>query len=166
MVAFNESRRVSPGAPPAPATTTTGAAVVRPVQTSPLRIDCVGTLPPAVLASSLVDYAQRVAVERPEPCRVTPEPDVGQRMFDAVARRLAESVYDFDAHSLVDVLHAYSRAGQGRSNRDVLAICCVVLSGKVKQRLLTETVLVCGLSPTPHGIQDSDAIFYEQVKGI
>ncbi|EFJ45902.1 hypothetical protein VOLCADRAFT_118257 [Volvox carteri f. nagariensis] len=136
VVAFNEGRRPLSGAPRTQIAKTsagTGAGA-RPSPTVLLSADHVNTLSPAALAASLVEYAQKVAIHGSDNNGSAAAVPAGDpRMFNAVAQRLAQSVDDFDAISLVDVLHAYSRAGHGRNNRDVLAICCIALSGKVDE---------------------------------
>ncbi|GIL79608.1 hypothetical protein Vretimale_12314 [Volvox reticuliferus] len=135
IVAFNEERRAPPGAPPAPAPTATSTtdAVARSVYKAPLSAQNVDTLPSAVLATSFAEYAQQVALERTGDGNSVTAPAFDSRIFDALARRLARDAYDFDANPLVDILHACSRAGQGHRHRDVLAMCCAVLTGKVEE---------------------------------
>ncbi|GLI68160.1 hypothetical protein VaNZ11_012498 [Volvox africanus] len=135
VVAFNEDRRPPPGATPAPAPTATSTTdvVARPMYKAPLSAQHVDTLPSAALAASLAEYAQQVALESTSDGNSAAAPTFNPRIFDTLARRLARDAYDFDANSLVDILHAYSRAGQGHSRRDMLAICCMVLTGKVEE---------------------------------
>ncbi|GLC70851.1 hypothetical protein PLESTF_001039800 [Pleodorina starrii] len=155
VVAFNEARRTpmahgGAGLPPGTGTAAANAPARPAIPSPPLSPDRVASLSPPALAAALLDDTQHVTppAARTDGCSTITAREAAAaaaaaaatvttteaRVYDAVSRRLMQGVHDFDAQSLVDILHAYGRrGGQGRSHRDVLAICCVVLSAKVDE---------------------------------
>ncbi|KAG2424343.1 hypothetical protein HXX76_014552 [Chlamydomonas incerta] len=108
----------------------------------PLTLERIASLSPASLAASLLEHTQQRSLESAFGSRSSGATAAGAdpALLDTVARRLvASGLSGYDGHALVDLLAAYSAAGAGAdaggrgAYRDVLALCCAELTGKVDE---------------------------------